>query len=173
LGLSATFHDVLRRKKTRETPVSQSKQRTVFKMQSAHRIEGDRRKIAISQSPWIKKRRNSQIVFEGKHTQQMRRNQLSENLLNYLNCAFGTLSFARPADKTLVNINRNRFSVFDFVDAYWTSVYTGFAPSTPVIIDHYFYHVYTSGKFDSNFPSKIKVFRSVNEFLHVSSAGFR
>ena len=94
-------------------------------------------------------------------------------LLDYLNCTFRTLGFACSADKAFVNVNWDGFSVFDLVDAYWASVCAGFASSAFIVINYYFYHVYTSGKFDSNFLSKIKVFRSVNEFLHVSSAGFR
>jgi hypothetical protein len=66
----------------------------------------------------------------------------SRELLDYLNCTFRTLSFACSADKAFVNVDRNGFAVFDFVDAYWASVCAGFASGALFIINHYFYHVY-------------------------------
>ena len=65
----------------------------------------------------------------------------SGNSLDYLNCTFRTLGFTCSADKTLVNINWNRFAVFDLIDAYWTSVYAGFASVAPIIINYYLHHV--------------------------------
>ena len=90
-----------------------------------------------------------------------------------MDCAFGTLGFACSADKALVNVNWDGFAVFDFVDAYWASVCAGFASGASVIVYYYFYHVLYLGKFDSNSPSKIKVFRFVSGFLHGVSRGFR
>ena len=63
------------------------------------------------------------------------------SLLDYLNCAFRTLSFACSADQTLVNVNWDGFAVFHVVDADWASVCAGFASVASVIIDYYFYHV--------------------------------
>ena len=94
-------------------------------------------------------------------------------LLDYLNCAFRTLGFTCSADKTLADVDWNGFPVFYLKDAYWTSVYAGFASSTLIVVNNYLYHVYTSRKFDSNPISEIKVFRSTSEFLHVVSKGFR
>jgi hypothetical protein len=94
-------------------------------------------------------------------------------LLDYLNCAFRALCFACSAYKTLVDVYWDGFAVFDFVDAYGASVCAGFASGASIIVYYYFYHVLYLGKFVSNSPSKIKVFRLISGFLHGVSGGFR
>jgi len=90
----------------------------------------------------MKKERNKlSNTFEIKHACNGINREINFLLLDYLNCAFRTLGFACPANKTLVNINWDGFAVFDLIDAYWTSVYAGFASVAPIIIDYYFYHV--------------------------------
>ena len=62
------------------------------------------------------------------------------NLLDYLNCACRTLCFTCSANEALIYFGWDGFAVFDFVDAYWAGVNTGFASSALFFINHYFYH---------------------------------
>jgi hypothetical protein len=49
------------------------------------------------------------------------------------------LGFTSTTNKTLVNLDGCRFAVFHLVNAYWASVYAGFA-SVAFIVNYDFYH---------------------------------
>jgi hypothetical protein len=54
-------------------------------------------------------------------------NKSEQTLLNYLNGAGWTLDFASSTDQAIIYLDWDRFAVLHFVDAYWASVYAGFA----------------------------------------------
>jgi hypothetical protein len=89
----------------------------------------------------IKKGRKFKILFERKHTRNAATEKSAARLLDYLYCAFRTLSFTCPADYTLADVDWNGFPVFHLVDADWASVYAGFASSALVAVNNYFYHI--------------------------------
>jgi len=67
-------------------------------------------------------------------------NKSEQTLLNYLNGAGWTLDFASSTDQAIIYLDWDRFAVLHFVDAYWASVYAGFASGTSIVVDNYFNH---------------------------------
>jgi len=95
-------------------------------------------------------------------------------LFDYLNGACRTLCFACSANEAFVYFGWDGFAVFHFVNAYWACVYAGFASSTFVVINLYFYHIsYLLWILLKSKARWIKVFRCVSVFLHVFLREFR